>query len=379
MAKILKLNKISKVADKVFPSSYTLTEDCAEPDGIILRSFKMHDYPLADSLLCVARAGAGVNNIPLDKCADKGIVVFNTPGANANAVKELATCMLFMCGRRLAPAMEWAQSLKGTEDIGKQVEDGKKAFIGGEVFGKTLGIAGLGAIGSKLAQTAMALGMKVIGYDPGITPERLKALGDVKMVSLEDLYREADFISIHVPYLESTKNMINANTIAMMKDGVNILNCARGELVDNTAIVAAVKSGKVNRYVTDFPCEEVLGVDGIIVTPHLGASTPEAEDNCAHMAAKQMVDYIENGNIVNSVNYPALTKERTNGKRLCVCTKDVADIKNLLTANDVDVTDVKEAHRGAYGYAIADVKEICGCKADKLMKVAGVLKARVIG
>ncbi len=377
MAKILKLNKISKVADKEFPSSYTLTEQCEDPDGIILRSFKMHDYPLSDSLLCVARAGAGVNNIPLDKCADKGIVVFNTPGANANAVKELATCMLFMCGRRLAPAMSWAQSLKGTEDIAKQVEDGKKAFIGGEVLGKTLGIAGLGAIGSKLAQVAMALGMKVIGFDPCMTPERLKAIGDVTMMPLDELYRQADFISIHVPYNDSTKGMINADTIALMKDGVNIINCARGELVDNAAIVAAVKSGKVNRYITDFPCEEVLGVDGIIATPHLGASTPEAEDNCAYMAAKQMVDYIENGNIVNSVNYPALKKERTSKRRLCVCTKDVSDIKALLKGEGVNVDDMAEAHRGAYGYAVVDV--CCDCKADKFSGVKGILKARFIG
>ncbi len=379
MTKILKLNKISKVADKEFPSSYTLTEECDAPEGIILRSFKMHDYPLPESLLCVARAGAGVNNIPLDKCADKGIVVFNTPGANSNAVKELVTCMLFMCGRRLYPAMNWAQGLKGTEDIAKQVEDGKKAFIGGEVLGKTLGIAGLGAIGSKLAVTALALGMKVIGYDPGMTPERLKAIGDVTMVSLEEMFKQADFISLHVPYNDSTKNMINEKAIATMKDGVNIINCARGELVDNGAIVAAVKSGKVNRYITDFPCEEVLGVDGIIATPHLGASTPEAEDNCAYMAAKQMVDFIENGNIVNSVNYPALKKERTGNRRLCVCTKDVDDIKALLKKEGVNVDDMAEAHRGAYGYAVVDTHCNCDCKADKFVNVKGILKARFIG
>ncbi len=377
MAKILKLNKISKVADKEFPSSYIIGEDCADPDGIILRSFKMHDYAVPSSLLCVARAGAGVNNIPCDKYADMGIVVFNTPGANSNAVKELATCMLFMCGRRLAPAMSWAQSLKGTPDVAKQVEDGKKAFIGGEVAGKTLGIAGLGAIGSKLAKVALALDMKVLGYDPGMTPERLKAIGDVTMVSLEELFKQSDFISLHVPYLDSTKNMVNEKSIALMKDGVNILNCARGELVDNTAIVAAVKSGKVNRYVTDFPCEEVLGVDGIIATPHLGASTPEAEDNCAYMAAKQMVDFIENGNIVNSVNFPALKKERTAPRRLCVCTKDVADIKSLLAKEGVNVSDMAEAHRGAYGYAVVDLN--CNCTADKFNGVAGILKARFIG
>lgn len=378
MAKILKLNKISKIADKEFPASYTLTDECENPDGIILRSFKMHDYPLADSLLCVARAGAGVNNIPLDKCGDKGIIVFNTPGANSNAVKELALCMMFMCGRRIAPAMTWAQGLKGTADIGKQVEDGKKAFIGGEIFGKTLGIAGLGAIGSKLAKAAFALGMNVIGYDPHITQERINAINPaLRIVSLEELYKESDFISLHVPFKDTTKNMINAETIATMKNGVNIINCARGELVDNAAIVEAVKSGKVNRYVTDFPCEEVLGVEGIIATPHLGASTPEAEDNCAYMAAVQMVDFIENGNIVNSVNYPALKKERTQARRLCVCTKNVADIKALLAANGVNVEDMAEAHRGDYGYAVVDL--CCNCTADKLAGVEGILKARFIG
>ena len=210
-----------------------------------------------------------------------------------------------------------------------------------------------------------------------MTPERLKAIGDVTMMPLDELYKQADFISIHVPYNDSTKGMINADTIALMKDGVNIINCARGELVDNAAIVAAVKSGKVNRYVTDFPCEEVLGVDGIIATPHLGASTPEAEDNCAYMAAKQMVDYIENGNIVNSVNYPALKKERTSIRRLCVCTKDVSDIKALLKNEGVNVDDMAEAHRGAYGYAVVDV--CCDCKADKFIGVKGILKARFIG
>ncbi|MBR2967497.1 MAG: 3-phosphoglycerate dehydrogenase, partial [Clostridia bacterium] len=344
----------------------------------ILRSFKMHDYPLADSLLCVARAGAGVNNIPLDKCADKGVVVFNTPGANSNAVKELALCMLFMCGRKIAPAMTWSQNLKGTADIGKQVEDGKKAFIGGEIFGKTLGIAGLGAIGSKLAKAAFALGMNVIGYNPHMTQERINAINPaLRMVSLEELYKESDFISLHVPFNNETKHMINAETIATMKDGVNIINCARGELVDNAAIVEAVKSGKVNRYVTDFPCEEVLGVEGIVATPHLGASTPEAEDNCAYMAAKQMVDYIDNGNIVNSVNYPALKKDRTAARRLCVCTKDVEDIKALLAKAGVCVDDMAEAHRGAYGYAVVDVN--CDCTADKLNGVEGILKARFIG
>ncbi|MBR2971217.1 MAG: 3-phosphoglycerate dehydrogenase [Clostridia bacterium] len=378
MAKILKLNKISKVANSEFPASYTLTDECEQPDGIILRSFKMHDYPLADSLLCVARAGAGVNNIPLDKCADKGVVVFNTPGANSNAVKELALCMLFMCGRRIAPALTWSQGLKGTAEIGKQVEDGKKAFVGGEIFGKTLGIAGLGAIGSKLAKAAFALGMNVIGYDPHITKERIDAINpDMRIVSLEELYKECDYISLHVPFNDNTKHMINAETIAMMKDGVNIINCARGELVDNAAIVEAVKSGKVNRYVTDFPNEEVLGIDGIVATPHLGASTPEAEDNCAYMAAKQMVDFIENGNIVNSVNYPKLQKERTKSRRLCVCTKDVEDIKALLAKHCVCVDDMAEAHRGVYGYAVVDVD--CDCTADKLSGVEGILKARFIG
>ncbi len=376
---ILKLDKISKVADKIFPASYTFSDKCENPEGIMLRSFKMHEYPLPQSLLCVARAGAGVNNIPLDKCADKGIVVFNTPGANANAVKELVLCLMLMCGRRIAPALNWAQGLKGHEDINKESESGKKAFIGGEIMGKTLGIAGLGAIGSKVADAAIALGMKVLGDNAHMTPEKAKRLNPaIKLVPMDELLAESDFITLHVPYNDSTKGMINKEAIAKMKDGVNIINCARGELVVGDDIVEAVKSGKVNRYACDFASEAILGVDGIIVTPHLGASTPEAEDNCAEMAAKQMVDYIENGNIVNSVNYPALKKERNGKARLCVCTKGVSDIKALLAKEGVSVDDMAEAHKGDYGYAVADADKICGCKAEKLCGIDGVLKARLI-
>ena len=275
---ILKLNEISEAANEAFKGKYKLTKTAKDPVGIILRSFNMHDYALPKSVCCVGRAGAGVNNIPIDKCSENGVVVFNTPGANANAVKELALCALLLCGRKISEGIDWASSLKGV-DVPKQVESGKKAFIGKELHGKTLGVIGLGAIGVLVANA-------------------------VKETDLERLFAESDFITLHVPLTDSTRSMINSKTIASMKDGAAIVNCSRGELVNNVDIKAALKSGKISKYATDFPCEEVLGVENIIAIPHLGASTPEAEDNCARMVARQMTDFIENGNITNSVNFP---------------------------------------------------------------------------
>lgn len=375
MTNILKLNKISPLADKVFPQGYVMKDEIENPVGIMVRSFKMHDYEIPESVLCVARAGAGVNNIPLDKCADKGIVVFNTPGANSNAVKELVICSLLLCGRKIIDSVNWTQKLTG-DDIGKQVEDGKKAFIGGEILGKTIAVIGMGAIGIKVANACVALGMKVVGYDPNFGPEK-KALTNPEVVIMSDLQKamdNADFVTIHVPFLDSTKYMINSKSLASMKDGVVIINCARGELVNNDDIKAAIKSGKVAKYVTDFPAADVIGVENIITTPHIGASTPEAEDNCAVMAAEEMVDYIENGNIRNSVNFPALKKDR-NGKRLCVLFKAEAEAKVKSLLSDDTVTAV----RGNYGYAISDFS---GCRAsceEALAQVPGVLKVRKIG
>lgn len=370
MANILKLNKISPVAGK-YLGNHKLLDECENPDAIIVRSFKMLDYPLGDNLLCVARAGAGVNNIPVDKCAEKGIVVFNTPGANANAVKELVLCALFMCGRKIVQGIEWAKGLSG-DDITKQVEDGKKAFVGHEIMGKTLGVIGLGAIGAKVAQCAVALGMKVIGCDPfykskiGLLDESIELTDDYDYV-----YKNSDFITIHTPLMDSTKGMINKNAIAKMKDGVNLINYARGELVVTADVVEAVKSGKINRYLNDFPCAEFAGEPNIVATPHLGASTPEAEDNCAEMAAKQMADYIENGNIVNSVNFPRLVKERKGKNRYCVIAKG-ACAGDIL--KNVGFTDVECAVKGDYSYAIAD----CDCDKEKKIDAAGVIRCRII-
>lgn len=372
MTNILKLNKISSLADKVFPEGYVMKDSIENPVGIMLRSFKMHDYEIPESVLCVARAGAGVNNIPLDKCAEKGIVVFNTPGANSNAVKELVICSMLLCGRKIVDSINWTKNLTG-EDIGKQVEDGKKAFIGGEILGKTLVVVGMGAIGLKVANASAALGMNVIAFDSHLNDQKKAKLsaGITVMTDLQEALNRADFISLHVPYVDSTKYMINAKSLSTMKDGVIIINCARGELVNNDDIKAALKSGKVAKYVTDFPSAEVIGVENIIATPHIGASTPEAEDNCAVMAAEEMVDYIENGNIRNSVNYPALSKER-NGKRLCVLYKAEADAK----VKEILSSDAVTAVKGNYGYAILDFTD-CKCKCvEALNAIPEVLKVR---
>ncbi|KAI4453950.1 formate dehydrogenase 1 [Holotrichia oblita] len=356
MPNILRLNKISPLAEKILPKTYKLVDECANPDAIIVRSFKMLDYTFPESLLMVARAGAGVNNIPVDKCSEKGVVVFNTPGANANAVKELVICSLFMCGRR------------------------KKDFIGGEITGKTLGIVGLGAIGLLVANSALALGMEIIGYDPFLTPEKKAKLDSrIKTVAkLEELYPVCDFISLHVPLADNTREMINENVLATCKKGVNIINCARGELVNNPAIINALASGKVNRYVTDFPDADVLGIDNIITIPHLGASTPEAEDNCAVMAAEEMMDFLDNGNIRNSVNFPNVSLERCNCNcaRITVIYKGNLDINAEAVKLGIKVKKFAAAAKKDYGYAIIAAED--AKNADKLKSIAGVLRVRVI-
>ena len=295
MYNILKLNEISPLVNNVLTNDYNLTNECATPDGIMLRSFKMHDYPIPESLLAVARAGAGVNNIPLDKMTDNGIVVFNTPGANANAVKELVLTDMLISNRKIADAIDWTNKLDPQSDVAALVEKGKKAFIGPEIFGKTLGVVGLGAIGRMVANACIDLGMSVIGYDPYLSEDAAKALNNnVKVTKdLNDIFKNSDYITVHVPLTDSTKYMINKDSIAIMKDNVRIINCARGELVNNADIIEACEQGKVAKYVTDFPCGELLGKKNIIAIPHLGASTPEAEDNCAVMAANELKDYLE--------------------------------------------------------------------------------------
>ena len=309
MYNIQTLNKISAVGTDVFDKSkYAVAEEIANPDAIMVRSAKMHDMQFGDNLLAIARAGAGVNNIPVERCAQEGICVFNTPGANSNAVKELAVCALLLASRKIVEAASWAASLKGTPDAPKTVEGGKSKFAGPEIAGKTLGIIGLGAIGGKIANAAEALGMKVIGYDPYISIGAALHLDPtVKIVSdINEIYTNSDYITIHMPYTPQTKNTIDAEQIAMMKDGVRLINLARGELINSEAVVKAIADGKVAKYVTDFADDVVLGVENVIVLPHLGASTPESEDNCAVMAAEELIEYLENGNIKNSVNLPTL-------------------------------------------------------------------------
>lgn len=376
MYNVLTLNKISKVGLSRLTANYSVADEVANPDAILLRSFKMHDMELPDSLKCVARCGAGVNNIPLDKCADKGVVVFNTPGANANAVKELVLTGLLLTSRNIVGAYKWAQSLEGEEGIAAKVEKGKSNFAGPEIKGKTLGIVGLGAIGVLVANAAVALGMKVIGYDPYFSIKNALALdSSVRFTpNLDDIYAEADYITVHVPATPETTNMINKESLAKCKDGVRILNFARNELVDAADVKEALASGKVSYYATDFPNENTVGVEGIITLPHLGASTPEAEDNCAAMAADEMMDYLENGNIVNSVNYPALSMARVDGcERICVLSK--ADAMDAVKDAVKGAVQFAAKTRGNYGYTIADVNT---ADESALKAVDGVLGVRVI-
>ena len=376
MYEIKKLNAISDlIYTNLDKNVYHVSDDAADPIGILVRSAAMHEYEINPSLVAVARAGAGVNNIPLPKMTDAGVVVFNTPGANSNAVKELVICALLLSCRDVLGGVAFAASLKGKDDAAKQVESGKKAFIGPEIFGKTLGVVGLGAIGALVTKAALALGMKVIGYDPFFTAEKAKSISEelTFTTKIDDIYKAADFITLHVPFNDSTKGMINSSSIEKMKDGVRIVNCARGELVDNEAIIAALESGKVKKYVTDFPMPAVIGIsDKIITIPHLGASTPEAEDNCAVMASAELKDYIENGNIKNSVNCPALFLARKGSVRVTILTKETiseADVKKTLGATDIAI-----AKRGEVTYIIADLdkapaEDVVSTIAAKALKV----------
>ena len=383
MPQILKLNEISPVADREFPAGYTFTKEAAAPEGIMLRSFNMHEYPLNDELLAVARAGAGTNNIPIPKCSEKGIVVFNTPGANANAVKELVMCELFLGGRKIVDAIEWVKTLKGTEGISKAVEKGKSAFVGHEIFGKTLGVVGLGAIGVLVANTAANLGMQVIGYDPFLSVQAALHLDTrVKTADLATLLKEADFVTVHVPLTPDTQSMFNAESIQSMKDGVVLINNSRGELVDVPAILNAVNSGKMERYITDFPCEELIGAKNVICVPHLGASTPEAEDNCAAMAARELVDYIENGNITHSVNLPDVSAPRTSAARMCVMHKNVegviSKITSIISGENINIANLLDKSKKDMAYMIVDLDATPNEKVIKdIRKLDSVIRLRV--
>lgn len=375
MYKIGTLNKISPVGLARLTDDYTITENVQEANSIILRSYNMHDMEFSPDLLAIGRAGAGVNNIPLDKCAQQGIVVFNAPGANANAVKELCLSGMFLAARNIPAGLEWAKTLAGTEDVGKAVEKGKGQFAGTEIKGKTLGVIGLGAIGAMVANAAESLGMDVIGYDPFLSIKAALSLSNtIKIVdSPKDLYPQCDYITIHVPANDNTKGMIDAAAFAQMKDGVVFLNFARDKLVNDTDLLAAIGSGKVKKYVTDFPNDTVIGKEGVIALPHLGASSAEAEDNCAAMAVDQVMDYLENGNIVNSVNMPACSLGPKKGTRVSVISK--ADAGVLEKVAEVCDGDVINKVRGEYAYTLG---EASGDIDGSAIAGEGVIRVRIL-
>lgn len=386
MIKVNCLNPIAACGMDLLDDKYEKTENFAEAEAVLVRSAAMHDLELSDNLVAVARAGAGVNNIPLDKCAEKGIVVFNTPGANANGVKELVIAGLLLASRDLMGGYNWVKDNASDENIGKAVEKQKSKYAGCEIKGKRLGVIGLGAIGAKVANIAYRLGMEVYGYDPYVSVEAAWRLSShVKHITnVEDIYRECDYITIHVPALDSTKGMINKDAFAMMKDGVKILNFARDILVNDDDMIDALSSGKVSKYVTDFPNVKIAGVDNVITLPHLGASTAESEDNCAIMAVQQIKDYIENGNIKNSVNYPACDAGVCQAEsRITVCHKNIPNMITQFTgafsSKGINVSDMVSKSRGDWAYTILDLSE----KADDsilkaIEEIDGVVKVRAV-
>ena len=358
MFKIATLNKISPVGLSHLTDNYTITENVDEANAILVRSQAMHDMDFSDNLLSIARAGAGVNNIPLDRCAEEGIVVFNTPGANANAVKELVLAGMFMAARNIPEAVIWAKSLDS--DVLKAYEKGKGQFAGTEIAGKTLGVIGLGAIGIKIANAAEALGMNVIGYDPFLTVNAAHRISNTAEIvnDMKDMLGKCDYITIHVPATDSTKGMMNKEVFDQMKDGVIFLNFSRDKLVNDADLMAAIDSGKIRKYVTDFATDELLHYDNVIAIPHLGASSAEAEDNCATMAALQTMDYIENGNIVNSVNFPAVSLGAKTGTRIAVLSKAndtiISDVTAALNAKNAVISNIISKTKGNFAYTLVE-------------------------
>ena len=386
MYKVHYLNKISPKGTALWTADYQATDHIGEAEGILVRSASMHDMALPDNLLAVARAGAGVNNIPLTACADKGIVVFNTPGANANSVMELALCGMLLACRDIVGGINWVQTIKDSPDVAKLVEKGKSQFAGHEIRDKKLGVIGLGAIGGPLANAARRLGMQVSGCDPFISIDAAWHLDShVNRVKTRDeIYATSDIITLHVPLLDDTKKMINAEAISKMKDGVIILNFARDLLVDDDAMAEALQSGKVARYVTDFPNPKTANMAGCIAIPHLGASTEESEDNCAKMAVRQMMDYLENGNIVNSVNFPNCDMGIcTTAGRITLLHKNIPNSLSRFTAaisgEGVNIAGLVNKSRGDYAYTMLDLDHTPSAAAvEELSKIEGVLRVRVI-
>ncbi len=386
MHKILCLNKISPIGTDRLGANYEFSTEMQDPEGILVRSAAMHDMELPENLLAIARAGAGVNNIPIPKCSEKGIVVFNTPGANANAVKELVLAALFMTSRKIVPAIDWAKTLKGNgKEVSKMVEKGKGAFAGPEIMGKKLGVIGLGAIGVLVANAAYRLGMQVYGYDPFLSVDAAWHLSShiEKAASMDEIIANCDYITVHVPLNDSTRGLIGADALSKMKKGVRILNFSRGELVDTAALLPALAEGKVAAYATDFPDDALIGVENVLAIPHLGASTPESEDNCAVMAVDQIKDYLENGNIVNSVNFPAISLPREGHTRICIAHRNVPNTIGTFTAvcgeENINIENMLSKSRGDWAYTIMDASgDICPTIIDKLNVLDVVVRARLV-
>ncbi len=380
------LNNISPKGTAVWTDEFQKTDELDEAQAILVRSAAMHDMKFSPELLAIARAGAGVNNIPLDRCAQEGIVVFNTPGANANGVVEMALCGMLLGSRDVVGGINWVQTIKDTPDVGKQVEKGKSKFAGHEIKGKSLGVIGLGAIGGPLANAACKLGMNVYGCDPFISIDAAWRLDSdiVHVKTRDEIYENSDIITLHVPLLDDTKHMINRESIAKMKDGVIILNFARDLLVDDEAMEEALKSGKVKRYITDFPNDKTAGMDGVVAIPHLGASTEESEDNCAMMAVKQVMNYLLNGNIVNSVNFPNCDMGVcTKASRITILHKNIpnmlSQLTNVLAGENINISDLINRSRGEYAYTMFDLDSIPSESAiEKLKEIDGVIRVREI-
>lgn len=387
MYNILTLNKISKNGLARFnKDKFAISDDIENPDGIIVRSATMHDMTLSENLLAIARAGAGVNNIPIDKCTEKGIVVFNTPGANANAVKELVITALLLSSRKIIPSIDWCKTLKGQgDDVPSLVEKGKSAFVGPEIYGKTLGVVGLGAIGVLVANAAHALGMEVLGYDPFLSVDAAWNLShSIKHINnLDELIEKSDYISLHLPLNNDTRGMINKGSIKMMKNGVRIMNFARGELVNSEDLLTAMRDGKITAYATDFPDDNLIDESGVIAIPHLGASTPESEENCASMASLQLADFLESGNITNSVNFPNVELPKPDGARIAIIHDNIPNMINQVTAafskESVNIENLVNKSKGNIAYTLIDTENIISESIlDILKKIDCVKKIRVI-
>ena len=386
MKNILCLNKIAKIGtDKLDPAVYNVGTEVADPDAIMVRSAAMHDMTFNKNMVAIARAGAGVNNIPVERCSAEGIVVFNTPGANANGVKELAICALMLASRNVVGGIKWAASLAGTADVAKAVEKGKAQFAGVEIKGKTLGVIGLGAIGGLVANAAIDLGMKVVGCDPFLSVDAAWNIDSrvEKAATFEDVFKVADYVTLHVPATKDTKEMICQKSLEVMKDGVRIINLARADLVNSADVKAALESGKMAAYVTDFPTEDTVGVDGIVAIPHLGASTAESEDNCAVMAAMELDEFLRYGNIKNSVNFPNVSMPLSADKRICVLHANIPNVISQITTalgeTGMNIENMTNKSKGDNAYTVIDVTgEVADATVAKLSSIEGVVRVRVI-